>query len=99
MPSISICILMSWADFVEVPVIMSPAHARDNPLIFSCTAPVLIVSEIEIKGLLASCRNNACIPFDKTLQSLAGKVNTGFSVDKGAIDLSIISPSIAIYEF
>jgi hypothetical protein len=58
-----------------------------------------MVSEMEINGLLASCRKSTCIPLDNVLLSFAGNVNTGFSLDKGAIDLSIYTPLIAIYEF
>jgi hypothetical protein len=54
---------------------------------------------MEISGLLASCRKSTCMPLDNVLLSLAGNVNTGFSLDKGAIDLSIYTPLLAIYEF
>jgi hypothetical protein len=54
---------------------------------------------MEISGLLASCRKSTFIPLLNFLHSFAGKVNIGFSADKGAIDLSIYTPLIAIYEF
>jgi len=90
---------MSRAVFVEVPVIISPAQALDNPLICSWNAPVLIVREMEISGLLASCRNSTFIPLLNFLHSFAGNMNIGFSADNGAIDLSIFTPLLAIYEF
>jgi hypothetical protein len=54
---------------------------------------------MEISGLLASCRKSTCMPLDNVLHSFAGKVNIGLSADNGAIDLSIYTPLLAIYEF